>query len=270
MNIKSNFNRNAIILMGINLMVMIVLVILSKIVFGEGEGIPLFLISVGLLSLFIVAISCGPWAGALMGAVNLLIITGGAIPVVYYADGPEPFYRPGYPEWLLYAVMGFVVGFLAQKGFFKTWWSSILAGYLTSGVNSFLFNILDQIFDKANVGAQRIPGIWDIANAAFYAAFSIFGELRLGFPSPLLMVFAFVAFEIIKRPFSRKKFMQGLPQAGKTFSLAYDTSDNTISQPQSEDNQHVTNTVKGVGIIFILVVTLVVMTFIMVLFVFSK
>ena len=268
MNIKSNFNRNAIILMGINLLVTIVLVILSKVVFGE--GIPLFLIPLSLLGLFIVAISCGPWAGALMGTVNLLIITGGSIPVVYYADGPEPFYRAGYPEWLLYAVMGFVVGVLAQKGFFKTWWSSILAGYLTSGVNSFLFNILDQIFDTANVGAQRIPGIWDIANAAFYAAFSIFDELRLGFPSPLLMVFAFVAFGIINQPFSRKTFMQGLPQAGKTFSLAYDTSENAISQPQSESNQPVTNTVKGVGIFFILVVSLVIMAFIMVLSVFSQ
>lgn len=104
MNIRSNFNRNSIILIATSLFIALI----GKVLIGNTtEGISLLIIlTLMYVMIFSVAILCGPWAGFLTGAISLLIYTGGAIPVIYYESGPEPMYRSGYPEWLLYACMG--------------------------------------------------------------------------------------------------------------------------------------------------------------------
>jgi hypothetical protein len=226
----------------------------SKFVFGES----LILFLGGLLSIFIVAISCGPWAGALIGVVFLLIFTGGAIPLDYSYDPPITLYRSGYPEWLLFAVIGFMAGLLAQNGFFKTWWSSLTAGYLVSVTDALLFQILDRLFGISYVAGQRLLAT-DILSYFLRALFSIFINLHLGF---LLIVIAFAAFIIVNLPFfSQTVFVQGLPQAGKTFSFTLDSSEPGTSLQMTKVNKS-SNKVIGFAIFFFIFILISILAYI--------
>ena len=203
MNIKSNFNRNSIILISITLFIALI---------GKLTGISL-IIYLSDVMIFLVAILCGPWAGFLTGAISLLIFTGGSIPVIYYDSGTEPMYRSGYPQWLLYAFMGFVLGVLAQKGFFKKWWSSLIAGYLTAVATTFLFIVLGQLFDRNSTGFLSLPQISEILMAFPAAFFSVFSSIDTNFPATHLIGIALISFAILKLPIAQwKMFIQGCPQ----------------------------------------------------------
>lgn len=216
MNIKSNFNRNSLILIAISLFIALI----GKAVIGKiTEGIPvLIVLSLMYIMIFSVAILCGPWAGFLTGAISLLIYTGGAIPVIYYESGPVPMFRSGYPEWLLYAVMGFIAGILAQNGFFKKWWSSLLAGYITAVVTTLLFIVLGQLFNRDTAGLAY--QIIDILNVLLAAFFGVFGS-GTDFPATYLMFIALITFAIMKLPIPQwKRFIQGCPQPETTSTLS--------------------------------------------------
>lgn len=219
MNIRSNFNRNSIILIATSLFIALI----GKVLIGNTtEGISLLIIlTLMYVMIFSVAILCGPWAGFLTGAISLLIFTGGAIPVIYYESGPEPMYRSGYPEWFLYAFMGAIAGILAQKGFFKRWWSSLLAGYVTAVATTFLFIVLGQLFDRNTTGFVNISQPTDILNALLAAFLGVFNSSDTNFPATYLMFVALITFAIMKLPIPQwKRFIQGCPQPETTSTLS--------------------------------------------------
>ena len=74
--------------------------------------LPIFLDSIGTV---LVAVLCGPWAGALTGI--LANVVGGLV--------LDPGFMPFAP---VAGVIGFVAGWLAIAGWFRSWWKLVLAG----------------------------------------------------------------------------------------------------------------------------------------------
>ena len=109
--IKSNFNTHTWVLIpiaiGINIAVGQIVLVLK---------LPVFLDSIGTV---MVAALCGPWAGALTGALSN-IIWGVAI-------------DPGaLPWWPVAAMIGYMAGRMAQWGFFKSWWKVVVTGFVVA------------------------------------------------------------------------------------------------------------------------------------------
>ncbi|HNB37627.1 MAG TPA: hypothetical protein PKN81_11235 [Anaerolineales bacterium] len=109
--IKSNFNTQTWVLIpiaiGINIAVGQIVLVLK---------LPVFLDSIGTV---MVAALCGPWAGALTGALSN-IIWGVAI-------------DPGaLPWWPVAAMIGYMAGRMAQWGFFKSWWKVVVTGFVVA------------------------------------------------------------------------------------------------------------------------------------------
>lgn len=75
--------------------------------------LPVFLDSIGTV---LVAIICGPWAGALTGALSNTI---------WGMFNPDAL-----PWWPVALFIGLVAGFCANAGLFKNWWKVILSGVL--------------------------------------------------------------------------------------------------------------------------------------------
>lgn len=78
--------------------------------------LPVYLDSIGTM---LVAALCGPWAGALTGTVSN-IVWGLAI---------DPNSLPWFPVALF---IGFVCGWCAIAGLFKTWWKVLITGFLVA------------------------------------------------------------------------------------------------------------------------------------------
>jgi energy-coupling factor transport system substrate-specific component len=75
--------------------------------------LPVFLDSIGTV---LVGIVCGPWAGALTGALSNTI---------WGLFNPDSL-----PWWPVAMFIGLVAGFCANAGLFKNWWKVILSGFL--------------------------------------------------------------------------------------------------------------------------------------------
>jgi len=75
--------------------------------------LPVFLDSIGTV---LVGILCGPWAGALTGALANTI---------WGLFNPDSL-----PWWPVAFFIGLVAGFCANAGLFKSWWKVILSGFL--------------------------------------------------------------------------------------------------------------------------------------------
>ena len=109
--IKNNFNTQTWVLIPIAIAINIAvgqIVLLLK--------LPVFLDSIGTV---LVAVLCGPWAGALTGALSN-IIWGIAI-------------DPGaFPWWPVAAMIGYMAGRMAQWGFFKSWWKVVVTGFVVA------------------------------------------------------------------------------------------------------------------------------------------
>ncbi|MBL0347187.1 ECF transporter S component [Candidatus Villigracilis affinis] len=109
--IKNNFNTQTWVLIpiaiGINIAVGQIVLVLK---------LPVFLDPIGTV---MVAALCGPWAGALTGALSN-IIWGVAI-------------DPGaLPWWPVAAMIGYMAGRMAQWGFFKSWWKVVVTGFVVA------------------------------------------------------------------------------------------------------------------------------------------
>ena len=78
--------------------------------------LPVYLDSIGTM---LVAALCGPWAGALTGALSN-VIWGLAI-------DPNAF-----PWWPVAFFIGLVTGFCAKAGLFKNWWKVVITGFLVA------------------------------------------------------------------------------------------------------------------------------------------
>jgi energy-coupling factor transport system substrate-specific component len=75
--------------------------------------LPVFLDSIGTV---LVGIICGPWAGALTGALSNTI---------WGLFNPDAL-----PWWPVAFFIGLVAGFCANAGLFKNWWKVIISGFL--------------------------------------------------------------------------------------------------------------------------------------------
>jgi energy-coupling factor transport system substrate-specific component len=109
--IKSNFNTQAWVLIPIAIAINIAMgqiILVLK--------LPVYLDSIGTV---LVAVLCGPWAGALTGALSN-VIWGIAI-------------DPGaFPWWPVAAMIGYMAGRMAQWGFFKSWWKVVVTGFVVA------------------------------------------------------------------------------------------------------------------------------------------
>lgn len=76
--------------------------------------LPVYLDSIGTV---LVGVICGPWAGALTGALSNIIA--GII--------LDPGWFPWFP---VAAVIGATAGVMANIGFFKTWWKVVVTGFV--------------------------------------------------------------------------------------------------------------------------------------------
>lgn len=77
--------------------------------------LPVFLDSIGTV---LVAVICGPWAGALTGALSNFVIGMLTSPTDWWPWIPVAFF------------IGLVAGFCANAGFFKSWWKVVVTGFL--------------------------------------------------------------------------------------------------------------------------------------------
>ena len=76
--------------------------------------LPVYLDSIGTV---LVGVICGPWAGALTGALSNTVA--GII------------FDPGWWPWIpVAATIGLTAGLCANAGFFKTWWKVVVTGFL--------------------------------------------------------------------------------------------------------------------------------------------
>jgi len=110
-SIKKDFNTMTLVLIPVAIAINIVIgqiVLVLK--------LPVFLDSIGTV---LVGALCGPWAGALTGTLSN-IIWGLAI---------DPNSFPWFPVALF---IGFVSGWCAIAGLFKTWWKVIITGILVA------------------------------------------------------------------------------------------------------------------------------------------
>ncbi len=109
--IKNNFNTQTWVLMPVAIAINIVIgqiVVLLR--------LPVYLDSIGTV---LVAALCGPWAGALTGALSN-IIWGIAI---------DP---NALPWWPVAAMIGYMAGRMAGWGFFNKWWKVVATGFVVA------------------------------------------------------------------------------------------------------------------------------------------
>jgi energy-coupling factor transport system substrate-specific component len=99
--------------------VLIPVAIAINVVMGEIVALlklPVYLDSIGTV---LVAALCGPWAGALTGALSNLI----------WGLLIDP---NALPWWPVAFFIGFVAGWCARAGLFKSWWKVIITGFLVA------------------------------------------------------------------------------------------------------------------------------------------
>lgn len=107
--IKSNFTTQTWVLIPIAIAINVAigqLVLVLK--------LPVFLDSIGTV---LVAVLCGPWAGALTGALSNIIWG--------IAFDPSAF-----PWWPVAFFIGYIAGRMAEWGFFKSWWKVVVTGFV--------------------------------------------------------------------------------------------------------------------------------------------
>ncbi|MCA2002875.1 MAG: ECF transporter S component [Chloroflexi bacterium] len=109
--IKNNFNTQTwaliVIAIAINIAVGQIVVLLK---------LPVYLDSIGTV---LVAVLCGPWAGALTGTLSNLI----------WGIAIDP---NALPWWPVAFFIGYMAGRMAQWGFFKSWWKVVVTGFVVA------------------------------------------------------------------------------------------------------------------------------------------
>jgi len=108
-SIKKDFNTMTLVLIPVAIAINVVIgefVVLLK--------LPVYLDSIGTV---LVGVLCGPWAGALTGTLSNTI----------WGLLIDPNALPWFPVALF---IGFVAGWCARFGLFKTWWKVIISGIL--------------------------------------------------------------------------------------------------------------------------------------------
>jgi len=95
-------------------------------------NLPLYLDSIGTV---FIAVSAGPWVGALTGLITSMIL--GFVSESYI------------PYWPVPLLIGLVTGFLANAGWFKRWWKVVLTGFVIAIVAAVASSLIAaQIFGE--------------------------------------------------------------------------------------------------------------------------
>lgn len=162
-----------------------------------GTAIPVSFVH-PIIGLFLVSVLCGPWAGALTGLLGEIII--GAFFFLVFPESRDYMISDPIPWWLLSAFMGYFTGKMSQWGYFKSWWVSILAGFLTSAATTALYIAISGLSFTNN------PDLNWFAIIMRFASGSIYSE----FPVLLITLSALLTFLLLKSPLNR--FFIGLPQ----------------------------------------------------------
>ncbi len=110
-SIKKDFNTMTWVLIPVAIAINIVMGQIVSLL-----KLPVYLDSIGTM---LVAVLCGPWAGALTGTLANLI----------WGLVIDPNALPWYPVALF---IGFVTGWCAIAGLFKSWWKVIITGFLVA------------------------------------------------------------------------------------------------------------------------------------------
>ncbi|GAB7023032.1 ECF transporter S component [Salidesulfovibrio brasiliensis] len=120
--------------------------------------LPIYIDTIGTI---LVAIVCGPWAGALTGALSNIIWG-------LFAPGALPFFPVA--AWI-----GFIAGWCGIWGLYKTWWKVIIAGLIIALTTPFIATpIVVYVYGGVEgSGASLITGVliksgMKISSAAFY------------------------------------------------------------------------------------------------------
>jgi hypothetical protein len=184
--IGSNFNRKTWILMGIAIL-MDWLLSLS----GYLSGVTI----VPFVGLFLVAVLCGPWAGALTGLLGTIMTN-----LFWFLLFPETgsYTLSSFLGWcFFYLLIGYFAGRMSQWGYFRFWWTSILAGFSAA----ILTITLLLFFDLMTVDMSEFSSMFSINY----------------FILPMTLS-ALLAFFLVKSPLNQ--YFVGLPYAGDALAVS--------------------------------------------------
>jgi energy-coupling factor transport system substrate-specific component len=197
-NIKSNFNHKVWVLIGTAIVIDLLTNILQI-------TIPVFVFTVyPIIGLLLVAILCGPWAGAVTGLLGQIIL--GAFLFLAFRESRDNTLSPLFPWWLLSAFMGFFAGKMAQWGYFRSWWLTVLTGFLTAAATTALYIPLRELFFTHNLDYGWLEDIIGFVS----------GSNLSEFPVVPIIISALLTFFLLKSPLH--KFFMGFPQFDLTTS----------------------------------------------------
>ena len=196
--IQSNFNRKVLVLIA----TAIVIDLLTNIV---QITIPIFVFIVyPITGLLFVAVLCGPWAGALTGLLGQIIL--GAFLFLAFRESRDNTMGLLFPWWLLSAFMGFFAGKMAQWGYFKSWWLTVLTGFLTAATTTALYITIRELFFTHTAERDWLDSIIEFVSGSNFSEF----------PVVPIIISALLTFFLLKSPLN--KFFTGLPQFDITTS----------------------------------------------------
>ena len=202
--IQSNFNRKVLVLIAIAVGIDLLTSILPV-------TSPVFVFLVyPIIGLLLVSISCGHWAGALTGLLGQIVI--GAFFFFVFHESRDDTISPLFPWWLLSAFIGFFAGKMAQWGYFKSVWLTVLTGFLTAAATTILYIAIRELF-FSNPPDQD----WLDILIGFVSG-SNFSE----FPVVPIIISALLTFFLLRSPLHI--FFIGLPQFGITTSFTNSSS----------------------------------------------
>jgi hypothetical protein len=207
--IRSNFNRKALVLIAIAVVIDLITSILHV-------TIPVFVFFVyPIIGLLLVSISCGPWAGAFTGLLGQIVVD--AFFFFVFRESRDNTLSPLFPWWLLFAFIGFFAGKMAQWGYFKSWWLTVLTGFLTAAATTALYIAIRELFFTNNPELDWLDSIIGFVSGSNFSEF----------PVVAIIISALLTFFLLKSPLS--KFFIGLPQFDITISST-DSSSTTAQK----------------------------------------
>jgi thiamine transporter ThiT len=189
-NVKSNFNPKVWVFIVSALVIDLLLAQIST-------AFPVSFVH-PIVGLFFISVLCGPWAGALTGLLGQIIID--AFFFLVFPESRDYLMSLPLSWWLLPAFMGYFAGKLSQWGYFKSWWLSILAGFLTAVATTAVYFAMNRLFFPNNPNLDSLDLIFGFVS----------GSNLSEFPVLPITSSALLTFFLLKSPLNR--FFIALPQ----------------------------------------------------------
>ena len=218
--IGSNFNRKAWVIIAIAILIDWLFSLI-----GATTG----LVITSFIGLFLVSALCGPWAGALTGMIGTLITS-----IFWFLFFPET--RDYYTVnsllgwFFFYMFIGYFAGGMAQWGYFKFWWTSILVGFITA------ISAITLLLVSSLIGAEM---------SDFSSIFSFTFILSM-------TISALIVFFLVRSPLN--KFFAGLPHTDYV-QIENNINDGQLnSDEKSLKKEGATTAQKAIGLAILVVV----------------